>query len=249
MWKLSEFKRGRFLLGRNISGLNNWRAARAGHWRAIDSPVEKKTRLVGNFPTRVPMSPALVLVILWHVSLVVDFTSWTNPFFSKVWASLHLIPRTQDWLVPGGTVSHNTSSVDQKKNALSTPRDDAALPGEPRDSWEVVLLINYILRGKMTHWKRPWYWVRLKAKGEGGGRGRGYTVLPTQWTWMWANSGRWWWTGEPGMLQSMGSVSKSHTQLRDWKRTTWKNQCLRKEGVFHKWGVFCITASPRAHQP
>ena len=26
----------------------------------------------------------------------------------------------------------------------------------------------------------------------------------TQWTWVWASSGRWWWTGKPGMLPSMG---------------------------------------------
>ena len=28
---------------------------------------------------------------------------------------------------------------------------------------------------------------------------------PTQWTWVWVNSGSWWWTGRPGMLQFMGS--------------------------------------------
>ena len=27
----------------------------------------------------------------------------------------------------------------------------------------------------------------------------------TQRTWVWGNSGSWWWTGRPGMLQSMGS--------------------------------------------
>ena len=27
----------------------------------------------------------------------------------------------------------------------------------------------------------------------------------TQWTWVWANSRRWWRTGRPGVLQSMGS--------------------------------------------
>ena len=27
---------------------------------------------------------------------------------------------------------------------------------------------------------------------------------PTQWTWVWASSRSWWWTGKPGMLQSMG---------------------------------------------
>ena len=29
-------------------------------------------------------------------------------------------------------------------------------------------------------------------------------VSPTQWTWVWASSRRWWRTGRPGMLQSMG---------------------------------------------
>ena len=28
--------------------------------------------------------------------------------------------------------------------------------------------------------------------------------ITDSWTWLWANSGRWWWTGKPGMLQSMG---------------------------------------------
>ena len=27
---------------------------------------------------------------------------------------------------------------------------------------------------------------------------------PIQWTWVWVNSGIWWWTGRPSMLQSMG---------------------------------------------
>ena len=35
---------------------------------------------------------------------------------------------------------------------------------------------------------------------------------PTQWTWAWASSGRWWWTGKPGVLQSMGLQRVGH----DW---------------------------------
>ena len=34
----------------------------------------------------------------------------------------------------------------------------------------------------------------------------------TQWTWVWVNSGSWWWTGRPGMLQFMGSQTAGH----DW---------------------------------
>ena len=46
---------------------------------------------------------------------------------------------------------------------------------------------------------------RLKA-GEGDNRGwdSGMASLP-QWTWVWASFRSWWWTGKPGMLQSMGS--------------------------------------------
>ena len=39
----------------------------------------------------------------------------------------------------------------------------------------------------------------------------------TQWTWVWANSRRWWRTGKPGVLQSMGL--QSQTWLSDWTIT------------------------------
>ena len=68
-------------------------------------------------------------------------------------------------------------------------------------------------REEPTHWKRPWWWERLRAGGEGGGRGwDGWMASLTQWTWVWAGSGRWWRTGKPGMLQSMGSQRIGH----DW---------------------------------
>ena len=35
-------------------------------------------------------------------------------------------------------------------------------------------------------------------------RGRQRMASPSWWTRVWASSGRWWWTGKPGMLQSMG---------------------------------------------
>ena len=42
----------------------------------------------------------------------------------------------------------------------------------------------------------------------------------TQWTWVWTNSGRWWRTGKPGMLQSMGSQRVRH----DWAIEQQENQ-------------------------
>ena len=61
-------------------------------------------------------------------------------------------------------------------------------------------------------WK-DWCWERLKAGGEGDNRGWDVWMASlTQWTWVWANSGSWWWTGRPGVLQSMGSQRVGH----DW---------------------------------
>ena len=58
---------------------------------------------------------------------------------------------------------------------------------------------------ELTHLKRPWSWERLKAGGEGKDRGwDGWMASPTQWTGVWVNSGSWWWTGRPGVLQSVG---------------------------------------------
>ena len=57
-----------------------------------------------------------------------------------------------------------------------------------------------------SHLKRPWCWTRVKAGGEGDNRGwDGWMTSPTRWTWVWVNSRSWWWTGRPGVLQSMGS--------------------------------------------
>ena len=59
---------------------------------------------------------------------------------------------------------------------------------------------------ELTYLKRPWFWERLKAGGEGDDRGwDGWMASPPQWTWVWRNSGSWWSTGRPGVLQSMGS--------------------------------------------
>ena len=63
---------------------------------------------------------------------------------------------------------------------------------------------------KLTHWKRPWCWERLKAGGDN--RGWDSWMAPTQWTWVWGSSRRWWRTGKPGVLQSMGLQRVGH----DW---------------------------------
>ena len=47
---------------------------------------------------------------------------------------------------------------------------------------------------------------RVKVGGEWDHREwDGSITSPTWWTWVWVSSGRWWWTGKPGILQSIGS--------------------------------------------
>ena len=62
--------------------------------------------------------------------------------------------------------------------------------------------------------KKDWCWEGLGAGGEGDDRGwDGWMASLTWWTWVWVNSGSWWWTGRPGVLQFMGSQRVRH----DWE--------------------------------
>ena len=66
---------------------------------------------------------------------------------------------------------------------------------------------------ELTHWKGLWCWEGLGAGREGDDRGwDGWMASLTRWMWVWVNSGGWWWTGRPGMLQFMGSQRVGH----DW---------------------------------
>ena len=56
----------------------------------------------------------------------------------------------------------------------------------------------------------------------------------TQWTWVWVNSGSWWWTGRPGVLQSMGRKESDTTECLNWtdKHFTRFLYSRAKQGVF-----------------
>ena len=67
------------------------------------------------------------------------------------------------------------------------------------------------LMWRIDSWKRPWCWERLSVEGKGDDRGcDGWMASMTQRTWVWVNSGIWWWTGRPGVLQSMVSQRVRH---------------------------------------
>ena len=81
-------------------------------------------------------------------------------------------------------------------------------------SWNSNTLATWC--GELTHVRRPWCWERLRAGGEGDNRWwDGWMASLTQWTWVWVDSGSWWWTGRPGVLQLVGSQTVK-TQQSDW---------------------------------
>ena len=72
---------------------------------------------------------------------------------------------------------------------------------------------GHLMRRADSLEKRPWCWERWKARGEGDDRGwDGWMASPIRWTWVWVSSRSWWWTGRPGILQSMGLQRVGH----DW---------------------------------
>ena len=76
---------------------------------------------------------------------------------------------------------------------------------------------------------------RLKAGEEGDSRGwDGWMASPTQWTWVWVNSRSWWWTGRPGMLQSMGSQRVRHDWVIELNWCLQQKFCIAKIDIFTK---------------
>ena len=78
-------------------------------------------------------------------------------------------------------------------------------------SWSSSTLATWC--EEVTHLKRPWCWEKLRTGGEGDDRGcDGWMTSPIQLTWVWVDSGSWWWTGRPGVLQLIGLQRVGH----DW---------------------------------
>ena len=79
-----------------------------------------------------------------------------------------------------------------------------------------------------------------------------------QCTWVWVNSGSWWWTGRPGMLQSMGLQRVGHNWVTELNWFTsfpslildprfcnsggpWENTAfLQTEGRLRTWGRYLL---------
>ena len=107
-------------------------------------------------------------------------------------------------------------------------------------SWNSNTLASWC--EELTHLKRPWCWERLKAGREGDDRGwDGWMASVTQWTWVWVSSGSWWWTGRPGVLQSMGSQRVRHNWVTELSWTeSWFTFCGGEHCCLNEVGVLWV---------
>ena len=110
--------------------------------------------------------------------------------------------------------------------------------------WGRILEYSWVLATsceELTHWRRLWCWEGLGAGGEGDDRGwDGWMASRTRWTWVWVNSGRWWWTGRPGVLRFMGSQRVGHdwaTEPNWTELNTWEGCYFLLQGIFLTQGL------------
>ena len=74
---------------------------------------------------------------------------------------------------------------------------------------------NWLIR-KDPDAGKDWRWEEEDDRGWDG-----RMASPAWWIWVWVSSGSWWWTGKPGMLQSMGSQESDTTELPNWTELNW----------------------------
>ena len=83
--------------------------------------------------------------------------------------------------------------------------------GRTDDEAETPILwppdVKNLLIWKDPHAGKDWRWEE-----KGTQRMSGWMASLTRWTWVWVSLESWWWSGKPGVLQSMGSQGVGH----DW---------------------------------
>ena len=60
----------------------------------------------------------------------------------------------------------------------------------------------------------------------------GWMASLTRWTWIWVDSGSWWWTGRPGMLQFMGSQRVRHNWVTE---LNWTESVNKVQYYYFMW--------------
>ena len=98
-------------------------------------------------------------------------------------------------------------------------------PGISLDGMMLKLKLQYFghLMRRFDSLERLWRWEGLGAGGKGDDQEWDvWMASQTRCTWIWVNSGRWWWTGRPGVLRFMGSQRVGHDWATELNWTEWE---------------------------
>ena len=136
---------------------------------------------------------------------------WSPPAEGEMWSVRKEVvcwPRS-GWRGFGVDAAHIDSKTDVREELGGWESDSA---GTTALTFELeAKLLNCAPRsGLITHILRIWLFFFLmgytcrRQEEEGDTGWDGWVASLIQWYESWANSGRWWKTGKPGMLQSMG---------------------------------------------
>ena len=76
-------------------------------------------------------------------------------------------------------------------------------------------------------------------------RMRCWMASPTWWTWVWVNSGNWWWTGRPGVLQFMVLQRVGHDWATELNWTDWLCALRSIKLVINSLNKYCFLGKKR----
>ena len=87
------------------------------------------------------------------------------------------------------------------------------------------------------------YWERLRVRGAGGDRRwDGWMSSLIQWTWVWTNSGRYWRTGKPDVLQFMRLQRVGHDLATEQQQIICEEVSITSipsfVSILEKWSYF-----------
>ena len=99
-------------------------------------------------------------------------------------------------------------------------------PGISLEGMMLKLKLQYFghLMQRVNSLERTLMLGRIGARRKSDDSGwDGWMASPTRWMSIWVNSGKWWWTGRPGVLRFMGSQSVGHDWVTElnWTELKW----------------------------
>ena len=158
--------------------------------KSYDQPRQHIKKQRHYFPDKGPASQSYVFsrshVWMWELDYKESWVPKNWWFWTVVWRRLLRVP----WTARGSNqliLQEISPEYSLEELMLKLKLQYFGHLMQRTDSLEKTLMLGKIEGGRRRGQQRMRWWM----------------ASPTQWTWVWVNSRSWWWTGRPGVLQSM----------------------------------------------